>query len=74
MSEVKQYAIGDVGFRKPADRKWHDVMGPERIALLRAFYRRIPLPDGIVPWVWGFGEIKHENVRWDTAGDRVTGR
>lgn len=72
-TETKQYEIGAVEFRVPAERRWHHVMGPERVALLQTFYRREPLPDGIVPWVWGFGEVKHENVRWDTAGVRVTG-
>lgn len=53
----------------------NELMGRERIAALRAFYRGEPIPGGLEPhadWYHGSYRLNHAGVAWETAGERVT--
>lgn len=85
-----QYSIGSVGFGRwhrageayPAcqiSNRDHihsidDVMGDARLTMLRAAFRREPLPEGIFLILLDVPRqaITWEQIRWDTAGPRVT--
>lgn len=77
----KQYSIGGIGFApvgvtNPYRRDYEHPMGDLRVDLLRKFYRREDLGDWVawvMPSCGGAFVCKWEDVRWDTAGDRVTG-
>lgn len=78
MSGRARLTIGDVTFmRRSAEDEIVEarLYGDERVRALRAFYRREELGD-LVPWalpaLGGQGAVKWEDVRWDTAGPRVT--
>jgi hypothetical protein len=69
----RSLSIGQVVFWR--NGKPVDILGKRRIAALRAFYRREPIPDGLTPHADSpprSPELRWEDVRWETAGDRVT--
>ncbi len=72
-----QLSIGDVGFRHRLESHWpyEQLMGDDRIRMLRAFYRRealgVLVPCSLVLGE-GLRELKWADVRWNTAGKWVT--
>ncbi len=74
MIEVKasnrRYNIGEVVFRD--DGTYVTLMFQDRLDALRKFYRKENL-ESLEPFVFGVGPIQHSDVRWDSAGHRVTG-
>lgn len=66
-----KHSIGAVSFYN-TDGRLVSIMGDERIALLRAFYRGKPTgeyrPGTVNPRVY----LAREDVNWATAGKRVT--
>ena len=79
MTARARFAIGDVLFARVRVEgtvgafEHVALLGDERLAALRAAYRRESIPGGLVlsvpPWLGGPGRIEW----WDTAGNRVTG-
>ncbi len=71
----RTFPIGAVSFKTKAHR-WTDLMGLPRIEALQKFYRKQPVIDPrlgeLVPCVFGYGSITWDQVKWDTAGERVT--
>ena len=71
---MSKVSIGDVTFRSKTTGKYVMLMGDPRIEALRKFYRREDLGD-LQPFVFGpRGDITWDDVYWESAGPRVTGR
>ena len=72
----KTFPIGAVSFRMQVSSSLTDLIGPPRVEALRKFYhkRRImdPVHGELEPFVYGYGPITWDQVKWDTAGERVT--
>ena len=68
----KKLVVGAVLFTKKAPGYPVGPIGDARIALLRAFYHKEKLHGWIPITLNPFREIAHEDVNWDTAGERVT--
>lgn len=81
--ETLLHAVSNVVFALPAD-EFNEVfvwpigryryvcrIGPPRVKLLRAFFQGETLGD-MVPFVFGFGPVAHDEVDWTTAGEAVT--
>jgi len=73
--------IGDVLFRDiqpleagPFCGRQINVVGAERVALLRTFYQGHLLPGGIEAYALGRGTIDRTDVDWSSAGESVTGK
>ena len=65
---------GDVGF-KDAEGKYQGICGPERVALLRAFYLRQstePLTPCDLRMGQGWRTLEWSEVAWETCGEEVT--
>ena len=60
-----RFSCGEVTFIDK-EGKWVDLIGDPRVKALGKFYRREDLGD-LVPFVLGYGRIKHEDVNWDTV-------
>jgi len=58
--------IWDVGFRDENIEipTYLHLLGDERKKLIMKFYKGEPLPEGIVAFVFGKGQIKREDVDW----------
>lgn len=72
----EMFSIGAVGFMMKGCRIQADLIGPPRVDALRKFFRKQPVMDitlgELIPFVFGYGEIRHDQVNWSTAGKRVT--
>ncbi|KKM97141.1 hypothetical protein LCGC14_1171100 [marine sediment metagenome] len=71
------FPIGAVGFKMKDGAIAADcLMGPPRVDALRKFFRKQPVINStlgeLIPFVRGYGTIRHDQVNWSTAGKRVT--
>lgn len=70
----RKVSIGEVLFTRSGPGSLDSNLKHVRLILLRLFYNKADLR-GWTPYVTNpFRELSHEDVNWDTAGERVIGR
>ncbi len=70
------FTIGAVTFKMKDCGIHVNLIGPPRVDALRMFCRKQQVMDvtlgELIPFVFGYGTIRHDQVNWATAGKRVT--